>query len=195
MGNQTRVATAAFQLTAEKPNSEAVGSPKGYVVLHLKEIEASKPLSFDEAQAQLTESLKKDSTRETLSLKASEAKKKIEEAVKAGKSFADAAAAAGLKAETLEAFSRNESNLKGADATVIQNSAVDLKEGQTSAPLDSPDGTVLVHLIKRLPVDPADVEKQKATLTPMIDTQRTDGLLGEWLDRYRVAAGFSLNQN
>jgi hypothetical protein len=54
---------------------------------------------------------------------------------------------------------------------------------------------VLVYLSKRLPIDPEDVEKQKAVLSPMLETQRTDGLLGEWIERRRLSAGLTQSAN
>ncbi|MEK0445203.1 MAG: hypothetical protein RLZZ399_524 [Verrucomicrobiota bacterium] len=195
LGNEPRISLAAFKLTQEKPFSEALGSSKGYFILRLKEVEEAKPLTFEEAKARLQESILKDRTRETLTLKASEARKKLEESLKAGKSFADAATEAALKAEAFEAFSRSESKITGADATLIQNSALDLEEGKISSPLESADGMVLVYLSKRLPIDPEDVEKQKAVLSPMLETQRTDGLLGEWIERRRLSAGLTQSAN
>jgi hypothetical protein len=121
-------------------------------------------------------------------------RKKVEESVKAGKTFAQAAEVAGVKAETLEPFSRSDSSLKGEDASLIQNGAADLKAGQTSNPVDGPSGTLLIHVLKRQDIDPADLEKQKASLVPMLETQRVDGLLAEWIDRQRSASGLQLRQ-
>jgi parvulin-like peptidyl-prolyl isomerase len=194
LGNQPRATVAAFALTAERPFSDTIQTEQGYLILNLLETVPAKPLSLEESKAQLVDSLKADKVRETLSLKAGEARKKVEEAVKGGKTFVQAAEAAGFKAETLEPFSRSESKLTGDDASLIQNGASDLKAGQTSAPLDGPNGSVIVHVLKRQDIDPADLEKQKASLIPMLETQRVDGLLSEWIDRQRAAAGLQLAQ-
>ncbi len=191
-GNQPRVSAAAFTLTTEKPFSDTLQTDTGYTVLHLVGTEAAKPLSFEEAKAKLAEELRSERVRETLSLKAAEARKQIEEATKAGKTFAEAAQVAGHKAEVLEPFSRSASKLTGPEASLIQNAAADLKPGQTSMPIESPTGTLLVHVTQRQPVDPADLEKQKATMLPMMETQRVDGLLSEWVDRQRTAAGLQI---
>ncbi len=193
-GNLPRVNAAAFQLSEERPFSETLQTDKGYVILRLKAVEASKPLTFEDAKERLVEGLKADRVRETLSLKGAEVRKKVEEQIKAGKNFAQAAEAAGFKAETLEPFSRSDSKLTGPEGGLIQNAAADLKDGQTSSPLEGPSGSVLVHLIKRQPVDPADLEKQKASLLPMMETQRTDGLVSEWVERRRAASGLQLAQ-
>ena len=193
-GRQVRATTAAFQLTAEHPFSDTLQTEQGYLILNLATVQPSKPLSFEEAKDQLSESLKADKVRETLSLKSAETRKKVEEGMKAGKTFVQAAEGEGFKAETLEPFSRAESKLTGDDASLIQNGAADLKAGQTSAPLDGPKGTVLVHVTKRQEIDPADLEKQRASLVPMLETQRVDGLLSEWIDRQRAASGLQLKQ-
>jgi hypothetical protein len=193
-GNMPRITAAAFQLGPERPFSDTLQSDKGYTILHLQSVVESKGLSFEEAKPKLSEGLKSERVAEMLSLKAAAVRKQVEEAVKAGKTFAQAVEASGFKAETLEAFSRSDSTLKVPDAALIQNAAADLKEGQTSAPLSGEAGSVLVHLIKRQPVDPADLEKQKASLVPMLETQRVDGLVAEWVERRRAASGLQLSQ-
>jgi hypothetical protein len=53
---------------------------------------------------------------------------------------------------------------------------------------------VLAHLIARLPIDPADFEEKKKELVPRMQSQRTDDLLAEWVDRKRAAAGLQMVQ-
>lgn len=192
--NQGRVTSVAFSLSEEKPVSDPVPTDKGYYILRLEKIEGARPLTLEEATGQLTESLRSDRVRETLSLKAAEARKKIEEALKGGKTFVQAAEVAGYKADLPEPFSRSDSPLKGPDAGLIQNALTDLKEGATSQPLDSAQGTLLVHLIARKPVDPADFEEKKKELVLMLQSQRADDLLVEWVDRKRAAAGLQMVQ-
>jgi hypothetical protein len=52
----------------------------------------------------------------------------------------------------------------------------------------------LVHLIARQPIDAADLEAKKPELIPMLQSQRADGLLSEWVDRKRAAAGLQMVQ-
>ena len=193
-GNQPRAAAAAFKLTQEHPFSDTLQTEQGYLIMNLVGVQPSKPLSLDEAKGQLSESLKADKVRETLALKAADVRKNVEEALKAGKTFVQAAEGAGVKAETLEPFSRSESKLTGDDASLIQNGAADLKAGQTSAAIEGPAGTLLVHVLKRQEMDPADLEKQKPSLVPMLETQRVDGLLSEWIERQRAASGLQIRQ-
>ena len=192
--NQSRVGAAAFQLSEEKPVSDPVPSEKGYYILRLEKTEASRPLTLEEAREQLTESLKSDRVRETLALKAADARKKIEEGLKAGKSFVQAAEAGGYKAERPEPFSRSDSSLKGPESGLIQNALSELKPGGTSQPLDGPEATLLVHLIARQPIDKADFEAKKKEFITSLQSQRADALLSEWVDRKRAAAGLQMVQ-
>lgn len=191
--SQAPVSAAAFNLTKEKPFSDTLSTPQGYFVMRLLEVEDARPQTLEECKAQLTESLKTDKTREILALKTAEARKKIEDALSGGKTFLQAAEAAGLKAETPEPFSRSESKLDGKDAVLIQSRALELKEGQLSAPVDGSEGTVLVYLAQKKPVQPQDIEAEKGKLVPMLETARVDGLLAEWIDRQRSGAGLQLN--
>lgn len=195
LGNDPRLASAAFQLSKEKPFSDVLPSSEGYFVLHLHSVEPSKALSLEESKEKLTASIKAERTRETLSLKATEARKKIEEALKTGKSFAEAAKGQNLTVETPQPFSRSEAkSLEGKSASLIQHNAADLKEGETSMPIEGSEETLLVHVLKRLPIDPADLEKQRPSIAPMLETQRTDGLLMEWIERQRAAIVQNLAQ-
>lgn len=191
--NQPAISAAAFKLSKDKPFSDTLGTPQGYFVLHWVGTEESRPQTLEECKGPLAESLKTDKTREILALKAAEARKKIEEALAGGKTFVQAAEAAGLKSETLEPFSRSDKKLEMADAALIQSRALELQEGQISAPLDGSEATILVYLAKRKSIEPQDIEAEKAKLVPMLETARVDGLLSEWIDRQRAAAGLQLN--
>lgn len=193
-GGQSRVSAAAFLLSEEKPVSDPIPTEKGYYVLRLDKIEAERPLTLEEATEKLTGSLKTDRVRELVALKAADARKKIEEGMKAGKTFAQAAEAAGYKAELPEPFSRSDSKLKGSDSGLVQGALADLKPGGTSQPLDGPEGSLLVHLIARQPIDQADFESKKKEFITSLQSMRADSLLSEWVDRKRAAAGLQMAQ-
>ena len=92
-------------LKMDQPNSDALGSNRGYYVLQLESITPARPLTFEEAKASLTEELKNERAKEALNLKAADIHNKIAADVKAGKSFAEATQAAGVKAEPFPPYS------------------------------------------------------------------------------------------
>ena len=78
-------------------------------MLQLEKINPTRPLTFEEAKASLTDTLKHERAQEALNLKAADVRNKIEAEMKGGKTFAEAAEAAqAVKAEDFPAFSAKE---------------------------------------------------------------------------------------
>ncbi|MDP9292798.1 MAG: SurA N-terminal domain-containing protein [Verrucomicrobiota bacterium] len=175
------IATTAFALTEKEPNSDPVQAENGYYVVHLEEVMASKPLSFDDARIKLTEQLRAERGHETLNLKAAEARGKILEEIKNGKAFAAAAAAAGVQPEPFPVFSLAEPNEEKPNAREVMTRAAELKEGELSEPIATSDGAMLVYLEKRDPVDSAKFEQDSPMLTQNFARGKRALVFQEWL--------------
>jgi peptidyl-prolyl cis-trans isomerase D len=189
------VSAAAFNLSKDQPNSDVVEGENGYYILHLEDIVPSQPLTFEQAKPKLIEQLKTERAREQLTTKAAEARAKIEADLKAGKSFADAAAAAGVKAETLAPFSiADRTKLDVPDQQEILEKVIVLGEKQISDFTPTEDGGLLVYLDKREPIDEAAFEKDKATLFPLFEKKKQDNAFQEWLRIRRNAAKIQITQ-
>ncbi len=193
-GLDEKAAEAAFRLTKAEPNSDPIVSEKqdGYFILQLEEIVPSRPQTFDEAKAQLTEQLKQERAQEAMTLKASEIRQKIETEVKAGKSFADAAQAAGAKAEPFPTFSMAERKNEGADANEVMSTASELRVGETSQFVPTSTGGLVLRVEKRLPIDEADFEKQKAGVAKQLAQGKSEALFSEWMKQRRKEANVHL---
>lgn len=189
--NSSEIATAAFKLNQQDPNSDVLETPRGYYVLQLAGITAPRPLTYEEAKANLTDTLKHERAQEALNLKAADVRNKIEADVKAGKSFADAATAQGVKAEDFPAFSAKEPKVEPANSGEIMQTASELNEGQISAPVPTPDGTVVVYVSKRLPIDENELKAQKTQIAQGISQYQAASLFQEWLKLRRAAAQLS----
>ena len=187
------VAQAAFKLTKEDPNSDAIGIEKGYYVLQLSGVSPVRPLTFDEAKAKLAETLKQERAMEALNLQGMALRTKIDARIKAGKSFAEAAAAAGTKAEAFPEFSMREPKMDQPDGREVMMSTRDLAPGELSAFLPSAEGGVLVHLDRRDPINPGEFEKEKASTAMNIARGRRDAVFGEWLKSRRKEAGIAVS--
>jgi hypothetical protein len=133
-----------------------------------------------------------------MNLKATEVRNKIEADVKAGKSFVDAATAAGVKAEPFAPFSLSEPPFKEKDGREVTIAARDLQEGQISQLVPTggggptPGGGLLVHLAKRLPGDEKQFEEGKAQLADEINRTTEEGIFREWMKSRRAAANIML---
>lgn len=184
-----KVAAAAFKLTKAEPNSDAVQTEKGYILLQLAEVLPSREKTFDEAKTALLEDLKSERAQEAMNLKATEVRNKIEADLKAGKSFADAATAAGMKADLFAPFSLSDPPMKERDGREVTITARDLNEGQISPFV--PTGTgggLLVYLAKKLPVDEKQFEESKAELADQVARGKSEGAFSEWFKQRRAAA-------
>jgi hypothetical protein len=190
LGGSAQVAEAAWKLTKEDPNSDAVGAQDKYFVLQLAGVEEAKPLTFDEAKPKLVEQLKEEKGQEALDLKSKEIRAKVEEAIKGGKSFAEAAAGAGAKAEKIPAFSPIERIKNDPDAQAIMRVAGELSEGQVSEFEPTAGGGVIVHLDKKVPIDEAAFEKEKPTLADDLRSQKEELIFRDWMAARFKAANY-----
>lgn len=184
---------ATFMLTNEQPNSDIISTDRGYYLLQLSGIVAPRPLTFEEAKENLTAELKRERAQETLGLKATEIRNKIDAALKEKKSFADAATAAGAKAEKYPAFSRQEPQMEPENSGEIMTTATELAIGQLSAPVPTATGSVIVFVEQRLPIDEEKFKTEKSRIAEGLEGFQKSVLFSEWLKLRRAAAQLTLN--
>jgi peptidyl-prolyl cis-trans isomerase D len=184
LGSSSEVANAAFKLNQQQPNSDVIETARGYYVLQLVGITPPRPLAFEEAKANLTDTLKHERAQEAMNLKASEVRNKIEAEMKAGKTFAAAAEAAGVKPENIPAFSPKEPGNAG---NIVQTVS-EMNEGELSKVLPEANSSLIVYLSKRLPIDEKELDSEKAKLTDGIAFNQGIALFQEWLKLRRAAA-------
>lgn len=193
-----KAAEAAFKLTKDQPNSDAVQGEKGYYLLQLADIEPAREKTFDEAKAGLIEALKNERAQEAMTLRATEVRNKIDADLKLAKPFAEAATAAGVKAETFPPFSLAEPPFKEKDGREVTIAARDLQEGQLSAFTPSmgegftPSGGVLVYLAKKLPIDEKAFAEGREQLADEIARRTHEGIFQQWFKNRRAAANVVL---
>lgn len=194
LAREPMVITEAFRRTKEDPNSDPLPAGRdGFAVLQLVETVPSKLLTLEESKPQLVEQIKNERAQELMTMKAAEVRKKIAPELKAGKSLADAATAAGVKAESIAPFSQNEPNKDVADAMDLLARALYQTEGQLGEFVPGEDGGVLILVEKRLPIDEAKFGKEKPKLEERLIGQRRAITFQEWLRARRVAAKFQFN--
>ena len=178
----------AFRLTEKDPNSEAVQSETGFFILHLDKVVASRPLSFEEAKPKIISQIKNERGHNTLVSKANEARAKIDAALKAHKSFADAAKDAGQKVESFPPFSISEPASDKPNANEITEKAIELGENDLSEFVATSDGGLLIHMDKREPVDEAKFKKELDGQLTMLRMRKRYAVFLQWLQLSRKAA-------
>jgi peptidyl-prolyl cis-trans isomerase D len=188
-----KAAEAAFALTKDQPNSDAVQTDKGYFLLQLADITPAREKTFEEAKTALVDTLKNERAQEAMTLKATEVRNKLEADLKAGKSFADAATAAGVKAEPYTPFSLAEPPMKEKDGRDVTMATRDLNEGQISPFTPSSDpatngGGLLVYVAKKQPADEKQFAESKDAITNELTNRGEQAIFSEWFKARRAAA-------
>lgn len=194
------LASAAFSLTKESSNSEAIQTSDGFDVMHLVKIEPSHPLTLEEARPKLVEEMKKQMAQQMVAARAAEVAGKLREELKSGKAVAEAATQAGVQAEKLPPFSLvdrppngspapSPESKESADMPYIKRAASELESGNVSEFVSTPEGGLLVVLEKREAIDPAQFEKERASLETRALDNRSQMVFYEWLRARRQAAG------
>ena len=182
------VTSEAFHLTEQDATSEAVKSGDGFYIVHLVKIVPSRELSLDEAKPKVIEQIKQERGHDAMVAKANEVRAKIAEALKAGKSFAEAAAAAGQKVEGFPPFSIAEPANDKPDGEAIAEKAVELSPGDLSEFVPTTEGGLLVHEDKKEPVDEKKYESDKGMQMAMLRRSKRSVVFREWLAEQKKAA-------
>ena len=191
------IGEAIFALKKESPVSAHLIGKTGAYVAMLPEggITEPKQKNLDEVKAALMAGIQVEKADEALRKKGEEVQKQIAEAVKAGKSFVEAATAGGLKAEALPSYSAMKP-APGALSSNIQQAAAKLAPGEVSEFVPSTEGGLVVYVDSRPVFDETkpEVAAEKASAAKMMDNFRSRLIFREWLKERRHAAGLGLGK-
>jgi hypothetical protein len=179
------IAQSAFLLTESKPISDPIQVDDKFYVAKLVTINPRRAMTFEEARAGLEAQARRSKAAELLRQNADAAIAKIREGVASGKSFADAAAAAGQKVESINGVSPTAS---APDQQAIMRATLLMEPGQISGFIPGMQGGYLVYLAARAPLDAEQIEKQKEDVVPGIEMGKQNMLFQSWLSTAREAA-------
>jgi peptidyl-prolyl cis-trans isomerase D len=181
LAQEPGLAHQAFNLTTENPVGDVIEGNDGFYIIKLTNVEPSRPLTLEEAKDRVQAELKDEKARVAIQAKAKEVREKIDAEMQNGKDFVQAAAAAGYKPETPAPFAlvNPGDNLELARTMVIAN--VELDDNQTSKLLDDQDGGLIIHMIKREPIDEAKYEEYKKTEYAQQNSRYESIVVREWL--------------
>jgi parvulin-like peptidyl-prolyl isomerase len=186
-----KIATAAFALTKEKPHSPHISLQKGTYVLELLDIKAPEQRPFESARKEVEEQVISAKADELAKAKANEVRPKLEELMKGGKSFADAAKELGLKVEAHPAISEAKQSPPSEFDSVIKPAAAKLAPGQISEVLTAQTNStaLIVHVDYRSAVEDKEIEEAKAATEQQLQARSRYMLFQTWLAERGRAAG------
>ncbi len=185
-------AAVAFRLPAGPGQFEIVAlGERGYAVIEVAEVQAARPLTFDEARADIRSNLLEQKRDQAVREAADKALPVLREQLAAGKTFAEAAKAAGVKASLLKGLSVFTEDLKP-EQREIAMSVMDLPVGALGEFMPGPNGGFAAYLVSRAQPD-AETTGQRR---PMLEQGMLQGkqmfLFAQWLATARDKAGLQI---
>jgi peptidyl-prolyl cis-trans isomerase D len=193
-----QLATTAFQLTAQQPDSDAIQTADGFYVLHLAGIVPARPLTIDEAKPKILETVKASRARELLSNKGAKVAHDLREGLKAGEPLSFALEKVNAKAEKIPPFTllddvdpneAQDKTKRPPDFIAIKNAVASLQPGEVSEFFPWEDGGIIAVLEKREPPDPAKYQEKSAAFAQRILNDRREIVFYEWLRERQREAG------
>ncbi len=195
-----KLVAAAFQLTAEEPNSEATQAADGFSIMHLAGVEAAQPLALEAAKPQIVNALKNQRVQELVATKAAAAAATLRDALKAGQPLDAALAKTGLPHEKLSPFALADQAPAPAapgqtpapetpDLQTIKGTVSELSPGEVSEFVPTAKGGLVAVLEKREQPEAATYEAGKQTFNNRYLDSKREVAFFEWLRERRREAG------
>jgi peptidyl-prolyl cis-trans isomerase D len=185
-------AAVAFRLSEGDGQYEIIPlGETGYAIIEVAAVEPVRPLTFEEARADLRAELITSKREEAVRTAAGEALAGIRATMGEGASFAEAVKAAALKPEEMKGLSVFDQELTP-EQRQKAGAAMDLADGAVSDFFPTADGGFAVHLAARGEPDEETVGEQR----PMIEQGMLQGkqmlLFAQWLATARDEAGLQI---
>ena len=185
------VVRQAQNLTKDQPLDEVQGKD-GFYVIRLVDLQPSRPLTLEEAKDQIVAGIKKGKVQEAILTKGQQIRSQIEEAIKGGATFADAAQKAGLKVESAEPFAMmGKPDMKNPVFVALRMNQVELQPGQISGVLFESEDGLLVHLDSKEPIDENKYQADKKAQYAAFNDYFAGQMFREWLRVATQKAGGS----
>jgi hypothetical protein len=183
------LAPAAFLLTEATPVSDVIQSGDAFFVIKLAKVNPQRPLTLDEVRPMAENQLGARKAERLLRERAEPALAKIREAMAAGKSFAEAAAAEGLQVQSFDSLDPSES-LSAAQQGIAAATLL-MQPGQLSGMIADAEGGFAVYLFERAPLDAAALDKKPELVARILESKRRL-LFQTWLSSARDSAKITM---
>ncbi len=181
-------AGVVFNLTEELSTSDPVQTTDGFVVFHLKEVEASRPLTLEEARERIVESIRETRAFEQLASRAETLRTELLAEMQTGKSFADSVRSKGLEPQVYEGFSMSNPNMEIPEWPTVARAAMELRPGDLSNPVQTMEGKLLLYITNWQPADDEAFLAQSETMRGQMLNEKQSLLFYQWItDRSEAA--------
>jgi hypothetical protein len=178
----------------KQPVSEPVKSEKGYYFFAVTELEEQKPQEFKDAEPKIREILIAQKAQEAMMKAANDAKKVVDDAVKGGKKFEEAAKEAKLAPQDVPEFTPNDPPKDLANGYQIANEAQQTPAGSCAKkPLVTDSGVVLVFVKSKELRKREDSASLRQRVEESLTMLAERDVFRAWFDRRREEANVKSN--
>ncbi|CAN5872454.1 hypothetical protein BH11VER1_BH11VER1_32470 [soil metagenome] len=178
--------TEMFRNTpATHPVSDPIESSKGYYVFKVTQVEEPKQQEFSTVEGKIRDILIAQKAQEALMKAANDARKQVEDAVKAGKKFEDAAKEAKLSPQMLAEFSPATPLTDLSNGNEIAAEAEKTPAGQFTKPLSSENGVILVYVVAKELRKREEGDKAKTGIEKSLSTFNQRNIFRAWFESRR----------
>jgi hypothetical protein len=171
---------AAFSLGPEVPFSDPVHGTDGYYVLEYIAGKPSEIPTFEEVKDQVVDRMKRQRGFDATVKQGRELNTEVKTATAAGKSFADACAALGLKMKTSEPFTHDQEASNLPFDSRVKEMVLGMVTNSVSDFIATATGGLFFHLKQRMPPKTEDAEKEKKRLEALLLDRSREALFEDW---------------
>jgi len=185
------LAPPAFLLASVGKATDVIQSGEALYVAELAEIQPARPLTLAEATPAIDARLRQAKAAEALQATAAQKMQVVREALGAGKTFAEAAKAAGLTPEPISNLSPKDESLTQEQRRAVFTTLA-LQDGEISSFEPAPWGGMCVYLQSRGPLAAADFDAKREEFRAELLENKRGLLFTEWLRSCREDAKISV---
>jgi peptidyl-prolyl cis-trans isomerase D len=179
LGLAPAAAQRAFELK-DGDVSEAIRTPQGFAFLTVTGTQAARTPALDEVKARVREDVVKKKAVETARQKAAALTAQLK-----GGSFDAAAKAAGLEVKTTELIARGSPIAEVGVSPAIDAAAFALPAGGVSDPIVTDTGAVIVKVLEKKDVTPAELSAGKSQLRDEMVNERRNRFYASYMTKAR----------
>ena len=181
------VVSGAFRLQKSGEVSDLIQEGNTFYLVTVEGSSPARQLALAEVTDRITNLLKRQKASQAAAEAAAKSLGQIRTAMTAGKSFADAAKAAGVKTQQVGPVSPSDPKLTPEQQAAV-SSTLGLKDGELGQLQPAPWGAMAVWLQKRDPLTDAQWKEHREALSKTILGNEQELLFQEWLRSARAAS-------
>jgi len=185
------VVGGAFRLQKTRSVSDLIQDGNKFYLVTVEGATPARQLALAEVSEKIITLIKQQKAAKASAEAASKSLEKIRAALKDGKSFADAAKAAGVKTQQIGPVAPTDAK-RSPEQQAFLSATLGLKEGEISPLQPAPFGAFAVYLQGRAPLTDVQWKEHGAALTKTILSNERELLFQEWLRAGRAGAGIKI---